>query len=429
MKTNAFLEDQIREHKAVEQEWLVSQSRLELATEVSNLGSWEWNLNTDMVYFDQRRSRMFGCSLYESESDFAAWQNRIPRDDKLRVLKILKAHLADPSNYFEAEYRLQTDSGEWKWILDRGKVVENDENGKPLRMAGICLDITDRKRVYEEQLHQTAEQFQGIFESARDCIFVKDSSLQYTQVNPYLAGLLELPESQIVGRTDSELFEKDSSEILGEVDQRVLKGETVEQEHTRLIKGVPRTFLDTKVPMRNSQGQITGIIGISREITDRKRSESVAPHVETDCQSSAMRSTLRSARLAAQTDTIVLLTGESGAGKDHIARYIHDHSKRAHGPFFSINCAAVSPELAESELFGYESGAFTGSKGPKRGLLELAEGGTILLNEIGELSLGAPSEAPDLSGYPAIHESGRSKNFYRECQAYCGNEPKSRKRG
>ena len=99
-----------------------------------------------------------------------------------------------------------------------------------------------------------------------------------------------------------------------------------------------------------------------------------------------MRSTLRSARLAAQTDTIVLLTGESGAGKDHIARYIHDHSKRAHGPFFSINCAAVSPELAESELFGYESGAFTGSKGPKRGLLELAEGGTILLNEIGELS-------------------------------------------
>ena len=72
-------------------------------------------------------------------------------------------------------------------------MVENDENGKPLRMAGICLDITDRKRVYEEQLHETAEQFQGIFESARDCIFVKDSSLRYTQVNPYFAGLLELP--------------------------------------------------------------------------------------------------------------------------------------------------------------------------------------------------------------------------------------------
>ncbi len=385
LKTKAFLEEQIREREAVEKEWLMKQSRQELALEVSNLGLWEWNLNSDMVYFDQRRSRMLGCSLYESESDFATWLNRIPRDDKLRVLKILKGHLDDPSGFFEAEYRLQTDSG-WKWILDRGKVIENDENGKALRMVGICLDITDRKGVYEEQLHETMEEFQGIFESARDCIFVKDSSFRYTQVNPYFAGLLELPESQIVGRSDAELFGKDSTEILVEVDQRVLKGETVEQEHTRLIKGVQRTFLDTKVPMRNSQGKITGIIGISREITDRKRGETVAPLVGTGCLSSAMRATLRSARLAAQTDSIVLLTGESGAGKDHIARYIHENSKRSHGPFFSINCAAVSPELAESELFGYESGAFTGSKGPKRGLLELAEGGTILLNEIGELS-------------------------------------------
>ena len=385
-QAKALLEDRLREREAVEEEWLQRQSRQELALEVSNLGLWEWNLNSDMVYFDQRRSRMLGYSTYESESDFAAWQNRIPRDDKLRVLKILKRHLANPSEFFEAEYRLQTDSGEWKWILDRGKVVETDENGKALRMVGICLDITDRKRVYEEQLHETVEQFQGIFDSARDCIFVKDSTLRYTQVNPYFAGLLEIPESQIVGRTDAELFGKDSTEILAEVDQRVLKGETVEQEHSRLIKGAQRTFLDTKVPMRNSQGKITGIIGISREITDRKRGESVALLVASGCRSRAMRATLRAARLAAQTDSIVLLTGESGAGKDHIARYIHDNSKRAHGPFFSINCAAVSPELAESELFGYESGAFTGSKGPKRGLLELAEGGTILLNEIGELS-------------------------------------------
>jgi PAS domain S-box-containing protein len=386
LQTKAFLEDQIREREAVEKEWLMKQSRQDLALDVSNLGLWEWNLNTDMVYFDQRRSRMLGCSLHESESDFACWQNRIPRDDKIRVLKVLKRHLADPSHFYEVEYRLQTDSGDWKWILDRGRVVENDQNGKALRMVGICLDITERKRVYEEQLHETVEQFQGIFDSARDCIFVKDSTLRYTQVNPYFAGLLEIPESQIVGRTDAELFGKDSTEILAEVDQRVLKGETVEQEHTRLIKGIQRTFLDTKVPMRNSQGKIAGIIGISREITDRKRGESVALLVGSGCRSRAMRATLRAARLAAQTDSIVLLTGESGAGKDHIARYIHDNSKRAHGPFFSINCAAVSPELAESELFGYESGAFTGSKGPKRGLLELAEGGTILLNEIGELS-------------------------------------------
>jgi transcriptional regulator with PAS, ATPase and Fis domain len=101
-----------------------------------------------------------------------------------------------------------------------------------------------------------------------------------------------------------------------------------------------------------------------------------------------MRETLQSARMASRTDSTVLLTGESGSGKDHLAVYIHDHSSRSGGPFFSVNCAAVSPELAESELFGHEAGAFTGARGRKRGLLELAEGGTLLLNEVGELSLG-----------------------------------------
>jgi DNA-binding NtrC family response regulator len=102
--------------------------------------------------------------------------------------------------------------------------------------------------------------------------------------------------------------------------------------------------------------------------------------------SEAMGAILARALQAAQSDSIILLLGESGTGKDHVARFIHDHSARANGPFFAINCAAVAPELAESELFGHEPGAFTGARGRKRGLLELAEGGTLLLNEIAELS-------------------------------------------
>ena len=100
-----------------------------------------------------------------------------------------------------------------------------------------------------------------------------------------------------------------------------------------------------------------------------------------------MRKTFEAARLAAATDSLVLLTGESGTGKDYLARYIHDRSERAAGPFFSLNCAGVPLELAESELFGHEPGAFTGASVRARGLVELAEGGTLLLNEIGELSL------------------------------------------
>ncbi len=108
--------------------------------------------------------------------------------------------------------------------------------------------------------------------------------------------------------------------------------------------------------------------------------------------SAAMAEVVDRAALAAGQNGIVLLLGESGTGKDHLARWIHQQSARSGGPFFSINCAAVSPQLAESELFGHEPGAFTGTRGRKRGLLELAEQGTLLLDEIGELDLALQSK-------------------------------------
>ena len=100
-----------------------------------------------------------------------------------------------------------------------------------------------------------------------------------------------------------------------------------------------------------------------------------------------MRASLARASVAANSDLIVLIEGESGSGKDYLARYIHNNSKRSGGPFYAINCAAITQDLAESELFGHEAGAYTGAIRRKRGLVELAEGGTLLLNEIGELSL------------------------------------------
>ena len=103
--------------------------------------------------------------------------------------------------------------------------------------------------------------------------------------------------------------------------------------------------------------------------------------------SEAMRSVLNQVRMAAERQSTILLLGETGSGKDYLARSIYHASRRASGPYFTLNCAAVTHEWAESELFGHERGSFTGADGRKRGLLELAEGGTLLLNEIGELSL------------------------------------------
>ncbi|SHM27935.1 PAS domain S-box-containing protein [Caldanaerovirga acetigignens] len=105
-------------------------------------------------------------------------------------------------------------------------------------------------------------------------------------------------------------------------------------------------------------------------------------------ESKTMKRVLLTAHTAAQTDSVVLLCGETGTGKEVLAKYIHKHSKRAEGPFIAVNCAALPETLVESELFGYEKGAFTGSseKG-KIGLFEAANGGTLFLDEISELPL------------------------------------------
>ncbi len=92
------------------------------------------------------------------------------------------------------------------------------------------------------------------------------------------------------------------------------------------------------------------------------------------------------ARHVAQTDVPILILGESGVGKDVLASYIHRHSDRADGPFVRVNCAALPDELLESELFGYDQGAFTGAARDKPGKFELAHNGTVLLDEIGEMS-------------------------------------------
>lgn len=184
----------------------------------------------------------------------------------------------------------------------------------------------------------------------------------------------------------SEVLPEKNPEHDKELDQRVGAGESIEEERTRLIRNEQFTFLETRIPMRSYSDGITGILCIFRDITDRKRKERADIQVDMECLSKAMRETLVTARKAAVMESIILLLGESGSGKDHLAKYIHQQSRRSGGPFFAINCAALTESLAESELFGHERGAFTGAQSRKRGLLELAEGGTILLNEIGELS-------------------------------------------
>ena len=127
-------------------------------------------------------------------------------------------------------------------------------------------------------------------------------------------------------------------------------------------------------------------VGRDTEILRRTRDLTTPPFI---AESAAMRRALDQADRAAAGRSTILLTGETGTGKEHVARRIHERSARAAGPFVAINCAALPEGLLESELFGHEKGAFTGADRRRVGWFELADGGTLLLDEIGDLPLPA----------------------------------------
>jgi PAS domain S-box-containing protein len=249
---------------------------------------------------------------------------------------------------------------------------------------------------YRKNAEKKSKHVQGllkmVFDHSGDSLYVKDLSLKYTIVNPQMEKLLGLDAAQIIGRTDYDLFDRRTADHLRTLEERVLAGEFLETENTRAIDGEVITLLETRMPLKGRNGEIKGLCGISRDIGLLKKKNPGPAQPVYDFRSPGMESVILSAQLASANDCTVLLLGESGVGKDYVATYIHERSKRSGGPFYSLNCAAISPELAESELFGHEAGSFTGATRLKRGMLEFAEGGTLLLNEIGELPTNLQSK-------------------------------------
>ncbi len=257
----------------------------------------------------------------------------------------------------------------------------------------LAREVEARKRI-EDSLRASEERFRAVLENAEDGIFIKDTQLKYTHANPAYLRLLERDLPEILGKTDEELsLHLDYAAHAKTLESRVLQGESVETEHSLTWKGWPLSLNVVRFPVRDSKGKALAVCGMARDVSDRRAAQ--RQPVSSDAQryaSPAIQETLRRVILAAESGSTVLFLGESGTGKDYWARFLHDHSPRSMGSFFSINCAALPPEIVESELFGHEAGAFTGARKRKRGLLELAEGGSLLLNEIGEMPAAIQSK-------------------------------------
>ena len=150
-----------------------------------------------------------------------------------------------------------------------------------------------------------------------------------------------------------------------------------------LAKPIDAEELTQRIKMAlEKRNMATEIARLHAELNERRGFENIIGN------SPAMRAVFEKVRLVADTRSTVLIVGESGTGKELVARAVHQQSSRRQGPFVPINCAAIPETLVESELFGYEKGAFTGATARKRGLFQSAEGGTLFIDEVGELPLG-----------------------------------------
>ncbi len=139
----------ITERKNAERALRQGEERLELVLMGADLGAWDCDLRSGKAVFDHQWARMLGYSPEELEASVGAWMYRIHRDDVPEVVSALKDHLLGATPIFESEHRLQTKGGEWKWFLSRGKIVERDEHGWPVRMTGTQQDVTERKHAQE----------------------------------------------------------------------------------------------------------------------------------------------------------------------------------------------------------------------------------------------------------------------------------------
>ncbi|HYL85490.1 MAG TPA: sigma 54-interacting transcriptional regulator [Candidatus Angelobacter sp.] len=355
--------------------------------------------NSQIIFANPATTRIFG---YQT-SEMIRQPLTMLMPDFMREL-----HTAGFQRYLETNRRhvdwqgvqltgLRKSGEEFPIEVSFGEVVENGQR----RFTGFIRDATDRKRA-EEKIREQETELLRVLDFAPQHIvmlgpegnrlYVNQAALDYFGVNLQQWRSCELQR----------LFHPEDWEHMIRGAQIKFTSDSPHEIEARLRRndGKYRWFLFRRNPLLDGHGRVTRWHVSGTDIEDRKqteqrlRNENVALREEVAKTSMfeeivgtsrALRSVLSSVSKVAPTDSTVLITGETGTGKQLVARAIHKRSPRCSHAFVSVNCAAVPRDLIASELFGHEKGSFTGATQQRLGRFELAGGGTIFLDEVGEL--------------------------------------------
>ncbi|QHS22690.1 sigma-54-dependent Fis family transcriptional regulator [Virgibacillus sp. MSP4-1] len=300
----------------------------------------------------------------------------------------------------EVNQKLQLHNGK-KVITTRIPII-NSAN-KAEGAFAVFKDITEVVNLAEEitDLKEIKTMLEAIIQSSEEAITVVDEKGNGLMINPAYTRITGLTDKDVIGKpATADISEGESMHLKVLRTRRPVRGVhlKVGPANKDVIVNVAPMIVDGK--LKGSVGVIHDVSEIQSLTSELKRARQIIRNLEAKytfddiiAESTEMNIALEQAKVGAKTPATVLLRGESGTGKELFAHAIHNESTRRHNKFIRVNCAAIAESLLESELFGYEAGAFSGAKqNGKRGLFEEAHNGSIFLDEIGELSLNTQAK-------------------------------------
>jgi PAS domain S-box-containing protein len=367
--------------------------------------------NGCFFFVNSAGARMLGFSDPEEMLGLPALRFVAPESEQLVTTRIKRLEKGMENPLVEIEL-----------IRQDGMKITGESTSASISIDGIpaavilVQDISDGK-ILDMQLRENEERLNSFMDHYPANIYIKDQSLKHIYANKHLLEGVGLGAQEFIGTTSHDFFPSDVAKRIEENDRVVLTEEvlTVREHEREMQNGRTRRFRDLKFPIQLSTGESL-VGGISIDITDLKEAEEklkiafdeisdlksrleqeniylreeievMHKHEEILGKSDAVRKMLSQAEQVAETDSTVLILGETGTGKELLARAIHTASARKDHQMVKVNCAALPASLIESEFFGREKGAYTGALSRQVGRFEIADGSTIFLDEIGELPM------------------------------------------
>jgi formate hydrogenlyase transcriptional activator len=350
------------------------------------------------IFWNRRWHEYTGLSLEVVRG--WGWQNAIHPEDLKEITDKWLGFLA-AGQPGEVEGRLRRFDGVYRWFLFRAEPLR-DESGNIVNWYGTDTDIDDLKRA-EAKLRKDEEELRRMTDAIPQTIIVLNPDGKAIYANRVALEYSGLSLDDV--QTDdfrARVFHPDDVQRLREECYKALSDTApFENEQRTLGKdGKYRWFLIRYNPLLDESGKVIRWYATGTDIDDRKRAEdrlrnetvALREQIDRDSMfedivgsSEALRKVLRQVDKVAHSDSTVLILGETGTGKELIARAIHKRSNRGERAFIAVNCAAIPASLIASELFGHEKGAFTGATQRRLGRFESANGGTIFLDEVGDL--------------------------------------------